>query len=73
MNQVEVKIRNQAVDKYSDLRRYERRFQVNTLESDVLKMLGLVRSLKNSFAPINRIPPEILSLIPDYYDEHDAD
>ena len=36
-------------------------------------MLGLVRSLKNSFAPINRIPPEILSLIPDYCDEHDAD
>ena len=46
---------------------------MNTLESDVLTMLGLVRSLKNSFAPINRIPPEILSLIPDYYDEHDAD
>ena len=26
----------------------------------------LLLSLKNSFAPINRIPPEVLSLIPDY-------
>ena len=25
--------------------------------------------MKNSLAPINRIPPEILSLIPDYFDE----
>ena len=29
-------------------------------------MLSLVRSIKNSFAPINRIPQEVLSLIPDY-------
>ena len=26
----------------------------------------MVRAAKNSFAPINRIPPEILSLLPDY-------
>ena len=30
-------------------------------------MLRLVRSLKNTFAPINRIPPEVLSLIPKYH------
>ena len=36
-----------------------------------MEVLGLVRSLKNSFAPINKIPPEILSLIPDYCDEDD--
>ena len=38
-------------------------------------MLSLVRSVKNSFAPVNRIPPEILSLTPDYYeyDEDDVD
>ena len=29
--------------------------------------------MKNSFAPINRIPPEVLSLIPDHYDEDDED
>jgi len=29
----------------------------------------LVRSVKNSFAPINRIPPEILVLIPRHYDK----
>lgn len=31
-------------------------------------MLRLLRSLRNSTAPINRIPPEVLSLIPDYHD-----
>ena len=36
-------------------------------------MLSLVRSVKNSFAPVNRIPPEILSLIPDYCCEDDVD
>ena len=29
----------------------------------------MVRSIKNTFAPINRIPPEVLSLIPDYCDK----
>lgn len=29
-------------------------------------MLVLARSIKNAFAPINRIPPEVLSLLPDY-------
>ena len=29
--------------------------------------------MKNSFAPVTRIPPEVLSLIPDYYDEDDGD
>ena len=46
---------------------------MNILETDALEVLGLVRSLKNSFAPINKIPPEILSLIPDYCDEDDID
>ena len=27
----------------------------------------MVRSVRNNFAPINRIPPEVLSLIPDYW------
>ena len=29
-------------------------------------MLGLVRSMKNDFAPISRIPPDVFSLIPGY-------
>ena len=29
-------------------------------------MLSLVRSIKNTFVPINRVPSEILSLIPGY-------
>jgi hypothetical protein len=48
-------------------------FQANTLERDAFEVLRLVRSMKNSLAPINRIPPEILSLIPDYYREDDMD
>lgn len=48
-------------------------FQADSLERDALEVLRLVRSIKNSFAPINRIPPEVLSLIPGYYDEDDTD
>ena len=50
-----------------------REFQVDDLERDALEVLRLVRSVKNSFAPIGRIPPEVLSLIPDYYGEEDGD
>ena len=42
---------------------------MNALEQDALELLRLVRSLKNSFAPINRIPPEVLSLIPGYFND----
>ena len=43
--------------------------QVDALEQDASEILSAVRSLKNSMASINRIPPEVLSLIPDYSDE----
>ena len=46
---------------------------MDALELDVLEVLSLVRSVKNSFAPINRIPSEVLSLIPDYYRGDGAD
>ena len=46
---------------------------LNALEQDVFEVLRLVRSIKNSLTPVNRIPPEILSLIPDHYDEDHAD
>ena len=32
-------------------------------------MLRLVRSVKNTFAAINQIPPEVFSLIPDYWQD----
>jgi hypothetical protein len=48
-------------------------FQVDALERDALEVLRLIRSVKNSLAPINRVPPEVLSRIPDYYDEDDTD
>ena len=42
---------------------------MNTLEQDALEVLRLVRSYKNLFAPINKIPHDVLSLLPGYYDE----
>ena len=36
-------------------------------------MLGLVRSMKNTFSPINRIPTEVFSLIPGYWGVGDVD
>ena len=42
------------------------RFQADTLERDALEVLSLTRFLKNSLAPVNRIPPDVLSLIPYY-------
>jgi hypothetical protein len=36
-------------------------------------VLCLVRSMKNHFAPINKIPPELLSLIPKYLGKDDMD
>ena len=48
---------------------YSCAFQVDALERVALEVLRLVRSIKNTFAPINRIPPEVLSLIPDYFED----
>ena len=45
---------------------------MDALERDATEVLSLIRSLKNTFAPINRIPVEVISLIPDYCHEHCA-
>ena len=37
------------------------------MERETLEVLSFVLSMKNTFAPINRIPPEALSLIPDHW------
>ncbi|KAF9647934.1 hypothetical protein BDM02DRAFT_3187558 [Thelephora ganbajun] len=47
--------------------------EVDRLEQDALEVLRLVRSMKNKLAPINRIPPEVFSLIPRYWNERDMD
>ena len=43
-------------------------FQVDSLERDALQVLNLVRSTINSLALINKIPPDVLSLIPNYWE-----
>jgi hypothetical protein len=40
------------------------------LEQDVFEILHLIRSWRNMLAPVNQIPPEILALIPDFWDKH---
>jgi len=49
------------------------RVEVDALKQDTLEVLCLIRSIKNPFAPINRIPPEIPSLIPNHCDVDSAD
>ena len=38
-----------------------------------MEVLRLIRSWRNTLAPINKIPPEILTLIPDFWDKDDYD
>jgi len=47
--------------------------QVDALEQDALEVLGFVRSMKNNFAPISRIPPDVFSLIPEYLEKDHLD
>ena len=46
---------------------------MDALEQVASEVLSLIRTMKNSFAPINRVPPEVLSIIPDYCDEDERD
>ena len=48
-------------------------FQVDALEHDALQVLNLVRSMKNSLALINKIPPDVLFLIPNYWEDSNRD
>ena len=48
-------------------------FQIDVLERDVFEVSRLIRSWRNTFAPINKIPPEILALLPDFWDPYDRD
>ena len=48
-------------------------FQIDTLVQDAFEIVLLIRSWNNSLAPINRIPPEILALLPDFWDKDHKD
>ena len=47
--------------------------QVNILERDVIEVLSLIWTMKNGFAPINWIPPEVFSLIPKHWSHAEMD
>lgn len=44
--------------------------QLDSFEQGTFEILQLIRSWRNTAAPINRIPPEALSLIPDFEGTH---
>jgi hypothetical protein len=44
--------------------------QLDVLEQDTSRILHLIQSWRNGLTPVNRIPPEILALIPDFWDRH---
>ena len=48
-------------------------FWVDSLERDAFEVLCSIRAWRNKLAPINRVPTEVLSLIPDFWDEHDRE
>ena len=48
-------------------------FKVDALEREAFKVLRLVRSIKNAFAPMDQIPPEILLLTPSHYEVDEDD
>ena len=48
-------------------------FQVDDLERDAVEILRLIKSLRNRFTPVNRIPPEVLTFIPDFLDTRSRD
>jgi hypothetical protein len=42
-------------------------FQLHVLEKEALEVLSLIRFKRNRLLPINRLPPDVLVLIPDYW------
>ena len=38
-----------------------------------MEVLHLLRSTRNALAPISRVPPEVLALVPDFWDREDRD
>jgi len=61
-------MRNHSVTAASGQEEVEPINQLDTcaLEQDALEVLRLIRSRMNGLAPINKIPPDVLTLIPDF-------
>ena len=47
--------------------------QINALEQDAVQVLFRIRSLKNTFALVNKIPLDVLTMIPDHWNDSDRD
>ena len=47
--------------------------QVNAIERDALQVLSLVRSTKNALSLVNRVPPDVLAMIPTYWEDSEGD
>ena len=48
-------------------------FQFDILEREAFEVLRLVRHWRNAAAPVNQVPPEILALVPDFWDKDHYD
>jgi hypothetical protein len=44
-------------------------FQFGVLEQEAFEILHLILLWRNAVAPVNRVPPEILALVPDFWDK----
>jgi hypothetical protein len=44
-------------------------FQFDVLEQEAFEILRLIRLWRNGVAPVNRMPPEILALVPDFWNK----
>ncbi|KAF9780887.1 hypothetical protein BJ322DRAFT_1128724, partial [Thelephora terrestris] len=47
--------------------------EVDALEHDALEVLSMIRSAKNTFALVNKVSSDVLTLIPDYWEDSDRD
>lgn len=41
--------------------------QVAALKKDAKEVLSLIQTVENALVPINKIPPEVFSTIPEYW------
>ena len=48
-------------------------FQLVALDQVTTEVLSLIRSVRNRRAPINRLPCDVLALIPDFWGRHERE
>ncbi|KAF9783724.1 hypothetical protein BJ322DRAFT_1066807 [Thelephora terrestris] len=47
--------------------------ELDTLDQDASEVISSIRSMRNKRAPINRLPRDVLALIPDFLDDEESD